>query len=218
MGGLHPPKKGQNNMHIINVIHGVGFWLCMISLVVYKLNVLKTKSWEETIYMMFRKGFEVCYEEITGKTSPKRIVDSSLFLTNGEVLELVHRFDNRPYEVPALGEYLPNANGISWMDIRAIELIPKYANMKTKEIALMAYHIIQDFYMEKRGTSVRLYIKVATPQRLYFAIALSEEGFNFLEEQQSSHQVQDDGFFRDVPLEEEIDIYDEPQKENSICK
>ena len=218
--GLFAPDREYIMETILKVLNGLcvtGFWILVTAYGVYKLNVLKTKSWEETVYVMFRKGFEVCYEEFTGKLSPKKIINTGLILVNDEVLELVKLFNENPYMTPALAEYVPNINGIMWFDIRAVKLAPKYKDLKQRELVMMIYHIIQNFFMEKRNVSVKLYIRVATLTRLYFAVALSEEGYEFLEEQQALLELDNNVSVSDIPLEEEIDIFEEPHEEDVIC-
>ena len=63
--------------------------------------------------------------------------------------------------------------------------------------------------MRSRETSVPLYIKVATKQRLYFAIALSEKGKKFLDKQEEEKEF--------LLEEENIDLFTEeiPEEENS---
>ena len=71
----------------------------------------------------------------------------------------------------------------------------------------MAESIIQNFYMETRGIRVKVFIKVASPKRLYFAIPLSVEGEEYLEKQ-AQPQIQDS--YEDVTF----DLFEEEIPEN----
>lgn len=200
---------------IFEAICILGFMICLISFIVYKSGKLGTKSWEETIPVMLSRCFDFCYTEITGKPVPSQIINTALILAQEEVLELVKLFTDTPYLTPALYEFIPNALGIMWVDIRAVNLVAKYKDLQLKDRILMAYHIIQNFYMEKRGTSVNLYIKIATPQRLYFAVALSEEGYQFLEKQRLANEQIEKPSIVDASLEEDVELFVEDDEEEN---
>ena len=205
-------------LFILDTIVVVGFWIYSISFLVYKSGKLETKTWEETIVVMLSKIFNFCYSEITGKPVSSEIVNVSLILSDEEILELVERLRENPYLAPALGEYIPNVNGILWCDIRAVKLTKKYEALTLEELCLLLYHEIQSFYMEKRRTSARLYIKIATPQRLYFAIALSEAGYQFLEKQKCAQEPSNEPLIADVSLEEKIEPFTDTAEDDGLCK
>ena len=155
---------------------------------------------------IFRTLFRFLYEGWTGHDLPEKLVHAERILSNAEVLELVQKFKNNPYIVPSLGGYIPNYQGILWLDIKAVELALRYQSFIREDICNMADYIIQNFYMETRGIRVKVFIKVASPKRLYFAIPLSVEGEKYLEKQaQEQPQIQDS--YEDVTFdlfEEEI--------------
>ena len=132
---------------------------------------------------LFRFLYEAVYEGWTGHDLPEKLIHAERILSNAEVLELVQKFKNNPYIVPSLGDYIPNYQGILWLDIKAVELALRYQSFIREDICNMADYIIQNFYMETRGIRVKVFIKVASPKRLYFAIPLSVEGEKYLEKQ-----------------------------------
>ena len=160
---------------------------------------------------LFRFLYEAVYEGWTGHDLPEKLIHAERILSNAEVLELVQKFKNNPYIVPSLGGYIPNYQGILWLDIKAVELALRYQSFIREDICNMADYIIQNFYMETRGIRVKVFIKVASPKRLYFAIPLSVEGEKYLEKQvQEQPQIQDcyedvtfDLFEEEVPEDEE---------------
>lgn len=155
---------------------------------------------------LFRFLYEAVYEGWTGHDLPEKLIHAERILSNAEVLELVQKFKNNPYIVPSLGGYIPNYQGILWLDIKAVELALRYQSFIREDICNMADYIIQNFYMETRGIRVKVFIKVASPKRLYFAIPLSVEGEKYLEKQaQEQPQIRDS--YEDVTFdlfEEEI--------------
>ena len=177
-------------MDIISIL----FYVCcltwtvisILGYLIYKFGFLGVQSWEEGVHKLVTSGFTLLYEEMTGQLLPEEIVNTALILNNDEVLELVKRLSDHPYETPSLEYYCPNSNGISWYDIRAVDLAPRYQNLSNEEIAKIAFYIIQNYIMEGRGLQAFIDIKIATPTRLYLAIALSEKGRKFLEQQNTA--------------------------------
>lgn len=158
---------------------------------------------------IFRTLFRFLYEGWTGHDLPEKLVHAERILSNAEVLELVQKFKNSPYIVPSVENYIQNNLGILWLDIKAVGLIPLYQGLTRIDICGMAESIIQNFYMETRGIRVKVFIKVASPKRLYFAIPLSVEGEKYLEKQaQEQPQIQDS--YEDVTF----DLFEEEIPEN----
>lgn len=158
---------------------------------------------------IFRTLFRFLYEGWTGHDLPEKLVHAERILSNAEVLELVQKFKNSPYIVPSVENYIQNNLGILWLDIKAVGLIPLYQGLTRSDICGMAESIIQNFYMETRGIRVKVFIKVASPKRLYFAIPLSVEGEKYLEKQaQEQPQIQDS--YEDVTF----DLFEEEIPEN----
>lgn len=127
--------------------------------------------------------YEAIYEGWTGHDLPEKLIKTELMLSNAEALELVQKFKNSPYIVPSLFNYIRNVQGVLSLDIKAVGLALRYQSFGRKDICDMAENIIQNFYMESRETSVRIFIKVASPTRLYFAIPLNMEAEKYLEKQ-----------------------------------
>ncbi len=158
---------------------------------------------------IFRTLFRFLYEGWTGHDLPEKLVHAERILSNAEVLELVQKFKNSPYIVPSVENYIQNNLGILWLDIKAVGLIPLYQGLTRIDICGMAESIIQNFYMETRGIRVKVFIKVASPKRLYFAIPLSVEGEKYLEKQvEDQPQIQDS--YEDVTF----DLFEEEIPEN----
>lgn len=158
---------------------------------------------------LFRFLYEAVYEGWTGHDLPEKLIHAERILSNAEVLELVQKFKNNPYIVPSLGDYIANYQGILWLDIKAVELALRYQSFIREDICNMADYIIQNFYMETRGIRVKVFIKVASPKRLYFAIPLSVEGEKYLEKQvEDQPQIQDS--YEDVTF----DLFEEEIPEN----
>ncbi|CDC07484.1 putative uncharacterized protein [Lachnospiraceae bacterium CAG:364] len=167
------------------------------------------------LFKIFRPLFHFLYEAIyegwTGQPLPEKLEHTERILSKAEVLELVQKFKNSPYIVPSLFNYIPNSLGVLWLDIKAVGLESRFQSLGRNGICDMAENIIQNFYMETRGTCVNIFIKVASPTRLYFAIPLSVEGEKYLEKQvQEQPQIQDcyedvtfDLFEEEVPEDEE---------------
>lgn len=158
---------------------------------------------------IFRPLFHFLYEGWTGHDLPEKLVHAERILSNAEVLELVQKFKNSPYIVPSVENYIQNNLGILWLDIKAVGLIPLYQGLTRIDICGMAESIIQNFYMETRGIRVKVFLKVASPKRLYFAIPLSVEGEKYLEKQvEDQPQIQDS--YEDVTF----DLFEEEIPEN----
>lgn len=158
---------------------------------------------------LFRFLYEAVYEVWTGHELPEKLAHTERILSNAEVLELVQKFKNSPYIVPSLFKYIPNSLGVLWLDIKAVGLVPLYQGLTRSDICEMAENIIQNFYMETRGTCVNIFIKVASPTRLYLAIPLSVEGEKYLEKQvEEPPQIPDN--YEDVT----IDLFEEEIPEN----
>ena len=113
-------------------------------------------------------------------------VNPALILADQETLELIDALNGHPYDTPALASYIPDVNGVSWTDIKAVGLVERYKDITNEQIAQICRNIIETYFMKSRGCQVKVYIKVATSTRLYFAVALSEDGKRFLNSQEPS--------------------------------
>lgn len=214
------PLQGKVKMKELLLYLGnlciMGFGICMTGLICYKCKIVKANSWENAIKEMFKafgrlliKFCKFMYDGFTNQDVAQMMVNNSLILMNDEVMQLVNRVSGKPYDTPTLISYIPNINGISWYDIGALRLVPAYKDLLHNDLIKMLFNIIQNYFMETRGVSVSLYIKVATPTRLYFAIALSEQGQNFLEMQQTNDAMTESEMIVDAPLEEQIELFSE---------
>ena len=104
---------------------------------------------------------QFCYTELTGKLPDGQIINPTLMLTNKEAIELTNRFKNCPYVMPFLEQFLPNCNGILWMEIIAVGLYISYETLSFSELKRIAISTIGNFYYEIKGINVPIYVKVA---------------------------------------------------------
>lgn len=211
-------RKGKTMLYIIeNIIHIIALlWLgfCCIGYILYRS--MKLERWTdglnccmEGMKKIICAGIQLCEAVLNEFGFQQETIRPELVLTNQEILDLIDKLNGCPYDVPSLDDYEPNASGILWVNISAIGLAPAYQQITEESIKEIASKIIQKFYMRSRETSVPLYIKVATKQRLYFAIALSEKGKKFLDKQEEEKEF--------LLEEENIDLFTEeiPEEENS---
>lgn len=195
-------------IYITYVLAWISCGICFIGYVAYKFQVFEVDSWEAGVKKTCTWLFDWIYEESTGKKRLSLYVNTSLILTKLEALKLTKMFDGHPYDIPSLVSYIPNCNGISWFDIAACGFVSAYKNLKREQLLILACHTIQNYFMETRGTQVALYIKIASSGRLYFAIALSEESRQFLENQEKSAIPEILSEHETIILEEEADVFD----------
>lgn len=168
-------------MEILSIASIIWMLVSITGFVLYKLWSLE--SWQAGIKSFLTFGLNTMYEEMTGRAVPSRMVDDLLMLTNEEALNLVREFEGHPYDAVCLESCSPNINGILWLDIRSFGLVRKYEDLVYEDIQRISYSIIQNYYMRIRNRQVNLFIRVATPTRLYVAIPLSEEGRKYLEKE-----------------------------------
>ena len=183
-------------MMIVDIIIIILVCICgfMISgYVIYRLYPKSTERWEDGVSFMVHLVFDplfslakFIYKKVVDKLLTDQTVDITYILTEQEPLDLVDALEDHPYDTPALASYIPNANGISWIDIKAVGLAGRYKDITYEQIVAICQNIIETYFMKSRGCQVAVYIKVATPTRLYFAVALSEDGKRFLDRQEPS--------------------------------
>ena len=159
----------------------------------YKLYPEETESWEDGVKFLIhitfhgiKSIFRFVYREMEGKDLQDYEINPALILADQETLDLIDSLNSHPYDTPALVSYIPNVNGISWTDVKAVGLVERYKDITNEQIAQICRNIIETYFMKSRGCQVAVYIKVATPTRLYFAVALSEDGKRFLDRQEPS--------------------------------
>ena len=178
--------------------------------VIYRLYPESTERWEDGVSFMVHLVFDplislskFIYKKVVEKLLTDQTIDMTYMLTDQETLDLVDNLKDHPYDTPALASYIPNANGISWIDIKAVGLVGRYKDVTYEQTATICRNVIENYFMRTRGCQVAVYIKVATSTRLYFAVALSENGKRFLNNQESSAaepvSVKDRGLTEKVP-------------------
>ncbi len=121
------------------------------------------------------------YEEATGNDWPGTEANGEMILTMEEVKWLIKRFEKYLYVLPILMKYEPNDKGALWLKLGAIGYLEHLKDLPVEQLKAIAVHIVQSFYMEIRGFTPPVYILSISPQRLTFAIPLSEEGRKYLE-------------------------------------
>ena len=181
-------------MTISNIIYNLerlGMILVLIvagGFITYKLKY--ANSWEDGVKLLLKiywdwikKIGKFLYEEFLGRSPDSQIINPALILTNKEAIELTNRFKGCPYDMPFLEQFLPNCNGIMWMEIIASGLCTSYATLSFSELKRIAISTIGNFYYEIKGINVPIYVKVAQKDRLYFAIPLCPDGETFLQKQ-----------------------------------
>ncbi|MCI6421263.1 MAG: hypothetical protein MR816_04220 [Blautia sp.] len=127
--------------------------------------------------------YELFYEELKGEPLPDKVRNISYLLTDQEALELVSTLSGHPYDTPTLASYSVDGQGIAWYDIHAVGLAPAYKECPPRQVARICSHLVQNFFMESRGTQIALYLKVVSPTRLCLAVPLSVSAQRLLEAQ-----------------------------------
>lgn len=190
----------------------------------YLLKINGADSWPEglkqfTVYLIkgtifiiryIQKGLKIvlpflgrsAYEEISGTPYPDAVINTSLILSNEEMLGLVDTFEEHPYDTPSLSSYTPEYRGAMWIDLSAVSLIPKYNGLDTKQIQRIVEKVIQNYFMKNRNTQVSIYFLAVTPIRLYFAIPLSKDGKRYLDKQAETLPVLPTSEVEQEPLTE----------------
>ncbi len=123
----------------------------------------------------------IFYEEATGRPWPGKEVNEQIILTTEEVNQLMDRFGKHLYMFPVSKQYVPNSNGALWIQLTAIDYIESLRDLSVEQQKAIAVAIIKKFYLKARGFTPSVYILAISPQRLDFAIPLSEEGRKYLE-------------------------------------
>ena len=207
-------------MTISNIIYNLerlGMILVLIvagGFITYKLKY--ANSWEDGVKLLLKiywdwikKIGKFLYEEFLGRSPDGQIINPALILTNKEAIELTNRFKGCPYDMPFLEQFLPNCNGILWMEIVSAGLCASYENLSFSDLKRIAISTIGNFYYEIKGINVPIYVKVAQKDRLYFAIPLCADGETFLQKQD---QFQGESSFEQEQsiksFEEEIPNFD----------
>lgn len=179
---------------------------CAVTFVAYKLYPEDYPTWESAMKGAIRGIATLIYTELSGKQPSSQIENPTLKLTYQESEELCKYLESKPYDTLRLTSYTIEHSTCLY-EFDATGLIEKYKEWSSEEIAKMCTFRIQTFFKEKRGFSYLIYvdIQIATPDRLRFAIPLSEQGVHYLEKQRKIPIAKEKC---DIPpqLEEEIDI------------
>lgn len=186
--------------------------ICVSGFAVYQFSP-KITSWEAGVIKIVSFPFKLLYEELVKKPALIASFNPALILTNEEAITMVQRLNRHPYDTPVLVTYISNQAGISWYDISSCGLISIYKDISRSDLIKLCTHVICQYFLETRNIMPLVYVKVASPNRLYFAIPLSNEGKAFLDKQQqdvSAYRTNDNSEI----LEEEIILFDTGDSEN----
>lgn len=186
------------------------------SFVAYKRHSYGAVRWEDGFYVLgmriislvskiippLKKKVNIWWADNTIRY--ERVPDSR------EVLEIVKRLDGHPYETPSLFKYDVDIvkDSVIRVDIHAVDLVSKYNTANYSTIHDIAHNVIQNYYMETRNMQVDVDISIATPQRLYFEIPLSNRGRKILEQNHtplSEQSTQENSDF----MEAEINLFED---------
>ena len=201
-------------LEILQFLINVYAFICFTGFCIYKVSD-RIKTWEAGVYKIFSWIVEWLVQETTGQVPLDKIVDTSFILSDEEVVVLKNGFDKKPYNIPSIASTTPNKNGESWYDFTAIGLSREYVDMDSEERSRMCYQIIKNYFIETRKRKPDIYIFVASPVRLQFAIALSTEASKRLKEMQERF-VREENLrsYAPVILEEEIDLWEDKKDSN----
>lgn len=200
-------------------LEACGF-MCIIGFIAYKRHMYGALRWEDGFYALamglialFSKLIPVIRNKVDIWWSDNTIkYERNLDIR--EVLEVVKKLENHPYETPTLANYNVDIVGESVMhvDIKAVGVVDKYAQIPNETIKEISYNTIQNFFMETRNIQVEVYILVATPNRLYFEIPLSDRGRKNIEKKIASLPKDENKFDKSDLMEEEISLFDDERK------
>lgn len=112
---------------------------------------------------------------ITGADLAEYQCDNSLIILCDEEERFTEQFAGHPYDTPLF--IASNIiDGVCWYDYQAIRLAKRYEDLSPKTLTRMLENQIQMYMKSTRMTKVDIFVKMATPTRFYFGIALSKHG------------------------------------------
>lgn len=188
--------------------------ICMLAFILYLCGFKNCQSWESCVKLLCTGLFTWIIEGLSGENPPRKAVNPALFLSNQEALTLVRRFDHRPFDSPALSGCHADTKNILWFDVAASGLVPSYQETDTATLRRLCENRIQTYFMETRETQVPVFVRVLTPDRLYFAVPTSEEGRQHLIQTEAPGSPEKKTEALPAQMEEEVEIFDceEPER------
>ncbi len=120
------------------------------------------------------------YEEATGNDWPGEEINREIILAKEEADRFTQLFEKYMYLAPVLW-CESNTKGIFLGQLTAIDYLERLQDLPVEQLKTMAVRIVQKGYMKVRGFTPTVYILSISPQRLVFAIPLSEAGRKYLE-------------------------------------
>ena len=182
--------------------------LAVMTASVLKWLIRKLIENRTAIWNAMKKLLISAKEACNGDDIRKLLPDNTLALEHGDTVALTGKMAGHPYDTPAFADYSCR-DGIAWYDFRAFGLSGRYGDLDRESLAVMLEHIIRNHMWETRGRRAVIFIRMATPTRLNFGIALSRCGEEELEKerekqrQAASHAGKEE---KQTVLEEEIDL------------
>ena len=177
---------------------------------VYKCK--RADSWEDGTKAALTGGIKFIFAAFSGETDMESQINTSLCLTDAEVLDLVDCFENRPFDTPSLASPVEGKNGCIWIYIKANGFISTYRNTPIKQLRTMAESIVQRFYQRARNfTAVTVYVKIMASDGMLLAIPLSVSGERFLAEQEEDSSMPEKQISDSI--EEEFDLFDDGKED-----
>lgn len=184
----------------------IATFLYLISLVArnpgpFLCKFRKVATW---LFRQTKALYRFCAQEFSGKLPENQIIDPSCYLTKEELQQLRDTLE-KLYRFPSLMDYSVSPAGVTWLDFRAHDVHPAYVNLSVIEYRKIASHILNNFFQDIRLNCPPIYIKVSTPNRLYFAIPLSKAGKEYLDQEEAKSMIHFDACpDKLAPLTEEI--------------
>ena len=179
----------------------------LISLIGFALfKAKRAGSWEDGIKLTLTGGIIFLINTFSNQPDTDSQINTSLYLTDTEILDLVDRFESRPYELPTLAVPVTYNNNCMWIDMKASGFTDPYRHTPLNQLRHMTESIVQRFYQRIRNLpAVSVYVKIMAPDRLLLAIPLSANGEKFLASQEPVAAIPSP----EIPgkIEEEIDLF-----------
>ena len=111
----------------------------------------------------------------SGEDILEQLPDPSLGLSDDELKELTKRLNGNPYNSPTFC-LCSSRMGVNYYEFSSISLKESYKELVGETLFKKVRHVLRNYLMETRSIPPDIYVTVATPTRLIFAIPISEFG------------------------------------------
>jgi len=194
-------------MNLFDFFTLVWFSVTVVGWIAYKCRIDNVDSWEAGVKYCTVGVVRWLWEEITGKSNSRDVINSNFILANQEVIEIIKRMGS-VYEFPKLTAF-GNNNRFIRIEFSAVSLINKYSECSNAMLREIVCNIIQTYYLETRECEVIVFVPVATATRVCIDIPLTESAKEYLSKNYSSLSQSDNNTSINDILEEEIVCTDE---------